>query len=100
MKNARKYSFVLILMALLCVVMLFTYSFESGIEADHECGEHFCRICFGLSVLEYIRDSLGAVMFAFVFAGAICLFVYVGLCLCKKIIAAPTPVCLKVKLLN
>lgn len=100
MKGVSRKSFVLVLIAFLCVVMLLTYSCESDLGGNHECGERFCHICSVLSLLEQIRDLLCAAVLAVNFAGALCLFAHRVFCLSKMSLFARTPVCLRVKLLN
>ena len=100
MKKTSAYRALLVITALLCVFMLFTYAFGAEFGGEHECSEHFCSVCFGISVCRHITEFFTAIVLAFFTADLSCLSVRAFIGLYKKHYWVQIPVCLKVKLSN
>ena len=91
---------LLVVTALLCVFMLFTYAFGAGFDTEHECGEHFCSVCFGVSLCRHIAEIFPAAVFVLFTADLSRFSVKAFVGFYNKHYSVQIPVCLKVKLSN
>lgn len=85
--------------ALLVVALVFSVFFVAA-EADHHCSGEHCSVCQQIQICQRLLEQLSTACTPSAGAAAFCFVVLLLLLYAQNIVAASSPVLLRVKLLN